>query len=333
MQELAMTTTITTTTKSSLTLLDVANGSDNFCDDLVEATCNPLLIGAGEGTVPSVRLKAMQKVRSFRQKEVDVGTYMSRREMSPFQERMNAITILPNPIFCLYFILAGHWIRPVLQQVEEAATSIDDLSLSCFQAPSSSSWLSLFNLYHYLPSLPPPAIVAIWLGITFHAPFSFLYHYKYAHGIADSAQRVAHWSRRMDHSAIHTCSALLAYATSGSLKYFFVNVLFNADCIYRQFESEVRPRRNQTRVFISLLAYTIPILNRGDLVLFAECWLVLLLSGYCFIAYPLRGWSHAVFHIIISFLPPLLMEAALDLPSSQPYLETAAICASQGIKG
>lgn len=239
MQELAMTTTMTTTIKSSLTLLDVANGSDNFCDDLVEATCNPLLIGAGEGTVPSVRLKAMQKVRSFRQKEVDVGTYMSRREMSPFQERMNAITILPNPIFCLYFILAGHWIRPVLQQVEEAATSIDDLSLSCFQAPSSSSWLSLFNLYHYLPSLPPPAIVAIWLGITFHAPFSFLYHYKYAHGIADSAQRVAHWSRRMDHSAIHTCSALLAYATSGSLKYFFVNVLFNADCIYRQFESEV----------------------------------------------------------------------------------------------
>ena len=84
---------------------------------------------------------------------------------------------------------------------------------------------------------------------------------------------------------------------------------------------------------MSILAYTIPILNRGDLVLFAECWFVLFLSGYCFIAYPLRGWSHAVFHLIICFLPPLLMEAALDLPSSQPYLETAVMCARLVNKG
>jgi hypothetical protein len=241
MQELAMSTTITTTAESALTLSDIPNGSDNLCDDLVEASCHPLLVSAGDNTVSAVRLKPTQKLKCLRQKELDLGTYMARREMSPFQERMNAITILPNPIYCLYFILAGHWIKPVLQHVEytASASSIDDLSLRCFQSPSSSSWLSFFHLYHYLPSLPPPAVLAIWFGITLHAPFSFLYHYKYAHGISDSAQRVAHWSRRMDHSGIHACSALLAYATSGSYKYFFVNVLFNADCIFRQFQSEV----------------------------------------------------------------------------------------------
>jgi hypothetical protein len=60
--------------------------------------------------------------------------------------------------------------------------------------------------------------------------------------------------------------------------------------------------------------------------LFAHCWLVLFLSGYFFIAYPLQGWSHAVFHLVICFVPPMLMQAALALPSSQPYVQTAIHC-------
>ena len=242
MQELAMSTKMTSTSNSTGTMIEIANGSDSndsVCDDLLEATCNPLLISDGEDAMSAERLKPMQKLRALRQKELDLDEYMSRREMSPFQERMNAITILPNPIYCLYFILAGHWIRPVVEQADEAIASLEDLSLSCFQSAPSESWWSWLHLSHYIPSLPPPAVVAIWFGITVHAPFSFLYHYKYAHEISDSSQRVAHWSRRMDHSAIHACSALLAYSTSGSFKYFLVNLLFNMDCIYRQFQTKV----------------------------------------------------------------------------------------------
>lgn len=243
MQELVTLTTMATTSNSTLTMIDIANGSDSddsLGDDLVKASCNPLLINGGKDEVSAARLKPMQKLQALRQKELDLGAYMSRREMSPFQERMNAITILPNPIYCLYFILAGHWIRPVIEQADESVASIDDgLSLSCLESASSANWWSWFQLGHYLPSLPPPTIVAIWFAITFHAPFSFLYHYKYAHEIADSTQRVAHWSRRMDHSAIHAASALLAYGTSGSYKYLLANLLFNMDCIYRQFQSKV----------------------------------------------------------------------------------------------
>lgn len=242
MQELAM--PAASSNFSSWTSTEISSGSEcndaeGLVDVLLEASCDPLLIHSEELVDAAVRRKPLQKLRALRQKELDLASYMARREMSPFQERLNAITILPNVVFCLYFILAGNWIRPALGHIEPSLSSLDDTPLSCFPPGTSSSLWSWFHIYHYLPSIPPPAVTAIWLGITLHAPFSFLYHYKYAHQFTDSTQRVSHWSRRMDHSAIHACSALFAYATSGSFKYFLVNLLFNADCIYRQFQTKV----------------------------------------------------------------------------------------------
>jgi hypothetical protein len=119
----------------------------------------------------------------------------------------------------------------------------------------------------------------------------------------------------------------MAYATSGRVDFFLVNALFNMDCIYRQFIPKVYPRRNQMRIFLSLVAYTTPLFRRGDWMLCAKLWSLLSISGWLFSQYPIGGWSHSVFHIVMAFVPPLLMTAAMELPSSHAQLEVAAQCA------
>ena len=123
----------------------------------------------------------------------------------------------------------------------------------------------------------------------------------------------------MDQSMIHVASALIAYGTSGSWDFFVANAFYNADCIYRQFKAKVRPRRNQVRLLISFLAYSMPILRRGDLMLFIHLWTVLGLSFWLFCKYPIGGWSHSAFHLVIALAPPLIMTAACDLPVAQQH--------------
>lgn len=91
---------------------------------------------------------------------------------------------------------------------------------------------------------------------------------------------------------------------------------------------QVRPRRNQVRIAISILAYTIPILRRGDVWTFVKCWFVVLISGWLFVTYPLKGWSHSAFHLVISFLPPLLLQVAVELPVSKEQITLAVQCAA-----
>eukprot|EP00588_Corethron_pennatum_P006535 CAMPEP_0194291212 /NCGR_PEP_ID=MMETSP0169-20130528/42991_1 /TAXON_ID=218684 /ORGANISM="Corethron pennatum, Strain L29A3" /LENGTH=137 /DNA_ID=CAMNT_0039039027 /DNA_START=208 /DNA_END=618 /DNA_ORIENTATION=- len=38
-----------------------------------------------------------------------LSMFMTSRMMTPLQERLNALTMVPNPLYCLYFILSGGW--------------------------------------------------------------------------------------------------------------------------------------------------------------------------------------------------------------------------------
>lgn len=249
----------------------------------------------------------------------DVDEYMARREMTPLQERMNAITVIPGAFYCFLLLLSGAWLDPALvdetMQNDNMATMDDSKCLS-------SGWLP------HLHALPPLPVIAAAFGIVCHAPFSFIYHWSYAHRLPAGIARTNHWSRRMDQAMIHFCSASMAYATSGRLDFLFANLLFNADCMYRQFKKQVRPRRNQIRIAISVVAYTIPILRRGDWELFGTLWVIFAASFALFLLYPIGGWSHCAFHLTIALVPPLLMDAAIDLPASQEQLQVAAQCAA-----
>jgi hypothetical protein len=251
---------------------------------------------------------------------LDVDNYMARRVMTPLQERVNAITVIPGAFYCFLFLLSGAWLdKSLVEQVREEITNADYVDESgCL---SSSWWLP------HLHALPPLPVVAAAFGVMLHAPFSFLYHWHYAHRLAPGLARTTHWSRRLDQAMIHVCSISMAYATSGRLDFFMANLLFNMDCIYRQFKTSVRPRRNQIRLFISVIAYTIPILRRGDMELFSTLWAVFGVSFWLFGTYPIGGWSHSVFHLCIAFVPHLLMVAAMELPASQDQLKVAAQCA------
>jgi len=82
------------------------------------------------------------------------------------------------------------------------------------------------------------------------------------------------------------------------------------------------------RIFFSILAYTVPILKRGDVLMFGKCWVVVLISGWLFAQYPLKGWSHAMFHLVIALLPPLLLQVAIELPASKEQITMAVQCAT-----
>lgn len=263
--------------------------------------------------------------------------YAESREMTPIQEKINALTVVPNPIYCIFYLLSGKWLS------EEAISLAHDEMIS---TPSDQDWLDAadqFTLLSFLGidttrcitnpllpslySLPPFPVMAVALGITLHAPFSFIYHWYYTHRLPPGSARMNHWSRRMDQSFIHVCSACMAYGTSGRWNFFWVNALYNLDCIYRQFKRRVYPRRNKIRLYISIIAYTLPIVRRGETILFLKLWTLFVLSGWLFAKYPIKGWSHSAFHIVVAFVPPLLMKAASGLAASEAHINVAARCA------
>ena len=141
------------------------------------------------------------------------------------------------------------------------------------------------------------------------------------------SKRVEHWSRRLDHAFIHFASACMSYSTSGRIDYFLLNAAFNLDCAFRQFERRVRPRRNLVRIAISVLLYTLPVLRRGFYGVYIQLLAMFGLSAWLFAAYPVGGWSHSLFHIVLSFLPHLIMVSATKLQSCQPQIMLAAKCA------
>lgn len=253
------------------------------------------------------------------QKQCEVGKYMAAREMTPFQERMNALTILPSTYYCIMFFLSGAWLSNSFIE-DHTSGVIDGSTFDDSQCIYSSR---LPNLH----ALPPLPALAAAIGIVCHAPFSMIYHWKYAHRLPPGLARTTHWSRRMDQAMIHFCSACMAYSTSGRFDFFLVNALFNMDCIYRQFLTEVKPKRNQLRIGMSIVAYTIPILKSGDFLFFSELFALYALGGWLFSQYPIGGWSHSAFHIVMTLVPPMLIANALELPASQTQLEVAAQCA------
>ncbi|KAL7475478.1 hypothetical protein ACHAW6_001391 [Cyclotella cf. meneghiniana] len=264
----------------------------------------------------------------------DFQAYNEKRVMTPLQERLNAMTMLPVMVYVIYFVISGCWASQSVggqgfdNLAEESGdwTALasyvfwDDQRFVANTGCINISWLP------HLHALPPLPVLAGAVGMVVHAPFSFLYHWSYATKLHPS-KRIEHWSRRLDHAFIHFASACLSYATSGRVDYFLVTAAYNLDCAYRQFERRVRPRRNQTRIAISIFLFITPVLRRGFYSEFIQLFCIFVLSGWFFIVYPIGGWSHAMFHVVIAFLPHVIMASACKLQISQHQIELATQCA------
>ena len=68
------------------------------------------------------------------QKTFDAQAYFDKRVMSPLQERCNAITMLPNLIYCMYFVLAGCWLSSeCIEMASQALHDEQDVEISTEQ--------------------------------------------------------------------------------------------------------------------------------------------------------------------------------------------------------
>lgn len=248
--------------------------------------------------------------------------YANQRTMTTLQEKVNAVTILPSFFLCLHYVLAGKWVLPETIETgkELLSRGKEDGSNGC------TNWAYFPGMF-----MPPPTVIAICLGVIVHCPWSFIYHWKYATN-PNPAERLKHWSRRMDHSAIHAASICWSYSIScGSLAFLLLNLLYNADCIRCHWEEEIKPRRNQARILGSMLLYTSPLLFMPDddgsrFVLFCKIWSYFVVAVWCFVAYPIGGWSHAAFHIVMVAVPYLLLEAAKMEAGGEWSIAAAAVC-------
>ncbi|KAL3826492.1 hypothetical protein ACHAXA_004329 [Cyclostephanos tholiformis] len=262
----------------------------------------------------------------------DADAFFDKRVMTPNQERFNAITMIPGMIYSVYFILAGCWIKAGDDQHDDhpfhQSENSDWSEMAREAFGSENGWRGSFGCirsssFPHLTALPPLPVVAAAVGILVHSPFSIMYHWS-ATSIEPS-YRIKHWSRRLDHAFIHFASACAAYATSGRVDFFLLNAAFNLDCAYRQFEEKVCPKRNLNRVASSVFLYLLPVLMHKQYLLFFQFFLCLPLL---FVQYPLGGWSHGVFHLVLSCLPHLIMKVATQLESSQLQINLAVKCAA-----
>jgi len=263
----------------------------------------------------------------------DIEAYLQKRVMTTTQEMFNAVTMIPGMVVAIYFILAGCWIQEIdqFEGTIETESWIADIAKQLF-GMNEHSLVESFGCLHStifpaLTALPPLTIVAAAVGNLFHSAVSIYYHWSCA-TVIEPRYRITHWTRRADNASIHFASIFASYATSNRLDYFLFNLVFNLDCMSKQLEKECHPRRNQSRLAASIILYLLPVVVNGHYSLFLQFALMFIMAGWFFGAYPVGGWSHGLFHIILSFLPYLVFQAAMLHPSSQLQINFAANCGS-----
>jgi len=249
----------------------------------------------------------------------DVKAYLDKRLMTTTQEYFNAITMVPGICVSLYFVLSGCWTATHHQHGEidyndyqqQHENKWTDMAHELFGIESGWESYGCINssLFPALTALPPLTIIAAALGNLVHSVVSIYYHITCATTLM-GGERITHWTRRLDNASIHFASIGASYATSGRLDYCLLNFIYNVDCMHKQLEVEVHPRRNQTRLAGSILLYVLPVLVRGDYTLFLQFLLMFSLSGWLFgcYPYPFGGYAHGLFHLVLAFLPYLVFQ-------------------------
>lgn len=242
--------------------------------------------------------------------DFNAKAYLDKRVMSSAQEWFNAFTMLPGMLYSLDFLVGGRW----REGVGDDSTWTDD------------AWTGGGAC------LPPLPLVAGASACLLYSSCSILHHCLCAVTLAPSA-RVAHWSRRLDAASIHLASAIASYATTGRADYCLLTLLFNLDCIAKQFEEEIRPRRNLARTAASILLYVLPTLacDRSDI--FWRFLVMFAVAGWLFVCYPVAGWSHGLFHLVLGFLPVLVIAAAMELESTRIDMAMTSRCGGVSLRG
>jgi len=301
-------------------------------------------------------LRASEKERKMKEAEEELAKRAQKRQMTSTQELWNALTMIVAPIYCLHYCLTSAWLSQA--DISNASSYFFGENLD-LKAGSEEDDLSLFNssleqqqqhqleeeqimkewasssasCIHssFLPnlhSLPPLTIISMTIACCLHSPCSMYYHLLCAYKLPPGPKRMDHWARRLDQAMIHVMSFMYGYATSANTDYLLVAMAFNIDSMYRLFQKGMRPKRTLYRMILAFLIPVLPILLRGEILNFLMLLTIYSISGWLFSAYPLGGWSHCAFHLVVCFSNPILIRASLHLDAAvvRDSIDLAAKC-------
>jgi len=289
--------------------------------------------------------------------ENELARRAEERQMTCAQEVYNAITMLPQPLMCIYFILMGKWLTDddILQARDEMSSfsemynyigdgdlvndngdGIHNTTMNFNSSPYSSHSSYLYNddrcisssLLPNLHSLPPLTTMAVVTAFILHSPCSIQYHLLCAFKLPPGPKRMDHWSRRLDQTMIHWISFFLCYGLSGSIDYALISLTFTLDSMYRLFQSGHRPKRILIRMVGAFLMPVLPLVTNGYILEVMQLLAIYGVSGWLFSTYPFKGWSHGTFHLVCALSVPIYLDASTKLMVSQDAIQIAAKCAA-----
>lgn len=290
----------------------------------------------------------MQKQTS-KEAEEDIARRAQKRQMTSTQELWNAISIIPSPLYCLYFCLSGAWLTQ--SDIHNSLFgNADDMSMDMnfnvnatqaqieqqqqqyldeWASSASSTRCIHSSFLPNLHSLPPLTVISATIACGLHAPCSMYYHLLCAYKLPPGPKRMDHWARRLDQAMIHFMSFLYAYTTSANIDYLLATMAFNIDCMYRLFQKEMRPKRTLYRMIVAFCLPVLPIVSRGEFWKAFQLLMIYTTSGWLFSAYPFGGWSHCAFHFVVFFSNPILLQytSGLDAHVVRDSIDLAARCA------
>ena len=250
--------------------------------------------------------------------------------MTTKQELWNAITMIPAPAYCLYFCLNGLWLtKDDTNQVLANDSTMDSSLLSSFSSSCIQS-----EIFPNLHTIPPLTILSYTIGVLLHSPCSIYYHLLCAYKLPPGPKRMDHWTRRLDQAMIHLMSSMFAYSTSASRDYFLLALAFNIDCMYRLFQSGMRPGRTLIRMMVAFLIPVVPFIYRTEWMVVCQLGVIYGISGWLFTAYPLGGWSHGAFHLVCCLSNPITIRGSLglDVDVVKDCIDMAVRCSLIGKK-
>ena len=246
------------------------------------------------------------------------------RSMTRNQEIWNAVTMLPTPLFGLYFIFSGSWITEenlvkaneiLLGNKPDFLVGVEDKCISSAFFPN-------------LHALPPWTTMSVVIGYLLHSPCSIYFHLLCAFKLHTWQERLNHWSRRLDQAMIHIMGVFIVFGMSGNIRLGVIHLLFSIDSSYRLFQPGFRPRSNQIRIFISIILTTLPAIMYHHDEDFIKLTVINLISSWIFSAYPFGGYSHGIFHLIIALTNPIQLKLSTKVLSCQNAIHIGATCAN-----
>lgn len=277
--------------------------------------------------------------------EVELEKRARERQMTCAQEVFNALTMLAPVLYALYFMLMGKWITE--KDLEHAKQGLVRIYNDINTHADNKAFFSDGHEPQYFPqffdeqkhcftsspfphvyALPPLPTLFMFLGFFFHAPCSIYYHLLCAFKLPSGPKRMTHWSRRLDQAMIHGMSVFHCLGYSGNVDYTLIVLAFSLDSAYRLFQNGVhRPRRILARMVLAFILPILPLLSHGRVLEFCQLIAIFAAGGWLFSAYPLGGWSHGAFHVVLALSNPITMRATTKLMMSQEAIEIGAKCA------